>query len=41
MTVDSETLANQSVTVRERDTLLQERINIADLKDHLRRKIEG
>ncbi len=41
MTVDSETLANQSVTVRERDTLLQERVNIADLKDHLRRKIEG
>jgi glycyl-tRNA synthetase len=41
MTVDSETLTNQSVTVRERDTLLQERVNIADLKEHLRRKIEG
>ncbi len=41
VTIDSETLANQSVTVRERDSLQQERVNLADLTAHLRRRIEG
>jgi len=39
ITVDSETLQNQSVTVRDRDTLEQVRVNIADLGPWLRGRI--
>jgi len=39
ITVDSETLQNQSVTVRDRDTLEQVRVNIADLVPWLRGRI--
>ena len=41
LTVDSETQQNDSVTVRFRDTLEQVRVNLADLKDDLRKRIEG
>jgi glycyl-tRNA synthetase len=39
LTVDSETLQNDSVTVRDRDSLEQVRVNIADLKNWLRERI--
>jgi glycyl-tRNA synthetase len=35
VTVDHETLADDTVTVRDRDTLEQERVAIADLPAHL------
>ncbi len=35
ITVDSETLQNESVTVRDRDTLTQDRVAIRDLRDWL------
>jgi glycyl-tRNA synthetase len=35
ITVDSETLQNESVTVRNRDTLVQDRVAIRDLRDWL------
>jgi len=40
ITVDSETLENQTVTVRDRDTMAQERIAMDKLKDYLREKIQ-
>ncbi len=40
ITVDFESLANQSVTVRDRDTAKQIRINIDDLPQTLRQKLE-
>ena len=39
VTVDSETLQNESVTVRNRDTLQQERVAIGDLRSWLRGRI--
>ena len=39
LTVDFETLTDGRVTVRERDTMLQERIKIEDLKDYLQEKL--
>jgi glycyl-tRNA synthetase len=41
VTVDSETLTNDSVTVRERDSLRQERVNLSDLRGVLERRIEA
>jgi len=41
ITVDSETLQNDSVTVRFRDSLEQTRVNLAGLKEELRRRIEA
>ncbi len=38
-TIDGDTLTNQTVTVRERDTLKQERINIANVGAYLAEKI--
>ncbi len=38
-TIDGDTLTNQTVTVRERDTLKQERINIANVEAFLAEKI--
>jgi glycyl-tRNA synthetase len=39
ITVDSETLQNESVTVRHRDTLEQERVAIRDLCDWMKERI--
>jgi len=39
VTVDFDTLSDESVTVRDRDTMAQERIKIADLKKYLNKKI--
>ena len=39
ITVDTQTLEDQTVTVRERDSMLQERIAIANVKDYLLNKI--
>ena len=41
ITVDTETLENQTVTVRDRDTMLQERMQIDALKGFLHKKIHG
>ena len=38
ITVDFETENDESVTVRDRDTMLQERIKISELKDYLFKK---
>jgi len=40
ITVDPDTLQNQSVTVRERDSMKQERVNINDLAKHIGEKVE-
>ncbi|MBM4167433.1 MAG: hypothetical protein FJ218_11030 [Ignavibacteria bacterium] len=39
MTVDSETLQNQTVTIRERDSMEQVRVNISQLKNWLSEKL--
>lgn len=38
ITVDDETLSNQTVTLRERDTMAQSRVNVKDLPELLRQK---
>jgi glycyl-tRNA synthetase len=38
-TIDSQTLQDQTVTVRHRDTLLQERLNISQVRSFLQEKI--
>ena len=40
ITVDDDTLENNVVTVRDRDTMTQEKVNVNELKDYLRRKLE-
>jgi len=40
VTVDHESLEDEAVTVRDRDTWDQERIKIAELKEHLRKKLD-
>jgi glycyl-tRNA synthetase len=40
VTVDHESLEDNAVTVRDRDTWEQERIKISDLKNHLRERLE-
>ncbi len=40
ITIDFQTLDDETVTVRERDTMIQERVAIADLVSYLRSKIE-
>ena len=40
ITIDDETINNSTVTIRDRDTMLQETVKIEDLKDYLRKKIE-
>ncbi len=40
ITVDFDSLEDNSVTVRDRDSAKQERINLSDLKEYLREKIE-
>lgn len=39
VTIDFDTLEDNSVTVRDRDTMTQDRIKIADLKEYLTKKI--
>jgi glycyl-tRNA synthetase len=38
VTIDFDSLADNCVTVRDRDTMIQERIEIKDLKNYLREK---
>jgi glycyl-tRNA synthetase len=40
ITIDGESLTNATVTVRDRDTLQQERVEAGQLKDYLTRKLE-
>jgi len=39
ITIDGESLTNATVTVRDRDTLQQERVEVGQLKDYLTRKL--
>jgi glycyl-tRNA synthetase len=41
VTVDHESLEDNAVTVRDRDTWEQERVKIADLKEYLRKRLEN
>jgi glycyl-tRNA synthetase len=41
ITVDGQTLTDQTVTIRDRDTMTQDRVNVAALVDWLKQKIEG
>ncbi|MDP3831282.1 MAG: His/Gly/Thr/Pro-type tRNA ligase C-terminal domain-containing protein, partial [Ignavibacteriaceae bacterium] len=40
-TIDTQTFEDNTITVRERDSMLQERILIDELKNYLIRKIIG
>ena len=40
LTVDFDTAEDESVTIRDRDTMQQERIKIADLKAYFEKKLE-
>jgi len=39
ITIDSQTLQDQTVTVRDRDTMIQERVSSTGLKDYLMKKL--
>ena len=41
VTVDFDTLEDNAVTVRERDTMEQERVKIEDLQDYLATRLVG
>ena len=41
LTVDSDTLEDQTVTVRDRDTMQQERVPIAELRSHLEGRMDS
>ena len=41
VTVDGETAASQTVTIRERDSMKQERISITQIQEYLSKTIEG
>ena len=41
VTIDYDTLDDDAVTVRERDTMEQERIKISDLKAYINERIKG
>ena len=41
MTVDFDTLDDRAVTVRDRDTMAQERVPIDGLVDYLRPRLDG
>ncbi len=41
ITVDGQTLTDQTVTIRDRDTMTQDRVNVGVLVDLLKQKIEG
>ena len=40
-TIDGDTATNDSVTVRDRDSMLQERVSLSALSDHLGKKLEN
>jgi glycyl-tRNA synthetase len=40
VTVDHQTLEDNAVTVRDRDTWEQERVSVTDLREHLRRRLD-
>ncbi|HCJ15635.1 MAG TPA: glycine--tRNA ligase, partial [Erysipelotrichaceae bacterium] len=39
VTVDFDTLEDEAVTVRDRDTMKQERVKIEDLKDYIAKRV--
>jgi len=39
--VDHQSLEDEAVTVRDRDTWEQERVKVSDLVDHLRRRLQA
>jgi glycyl-tRNA synthetase len=41
LTVDHQSLEDESVTVRDRDTWEQERVRVADLQEHLRQRMQA
>ena len=41
VTIDYDTLTDEAVTVRDRDTMAQERVKISDLEDYINKKING
>ncbi|MDP4685462.1 MAG: His/Gly/Thr/Pro-type tRNA ligase C-terminal domain-containing protein, partial [Salibacteraceae bacterium] len=41
VTVDHQTLEDNTVTIRERDSMQQDRVAIADLEGIIRRKLKG
>ena len=41
VTVDHQSLEDEAVTVRDRDTWEQERVKVSELKEYLRKRIEG
>ena len=41
ITVDGQTLTDQTVTIRDRDTMIQDRVNVSTFVDWLKGKIEG
>ena len=41
ITVDSETLENDTVTVRDRDSMEQQRVPIAELRTHLDKSMDA
>ena len=41
VTVDSQTLGDETVTVRERDSMAQDRVQIVDLRDQISRRMEA
>jgi glycyl-tRNA synthetase len=41
VTVDGQTLEDDTVTIRERDTMVQERINISQIKKYISDKLLG
>jgi len=40
VTIDHQTLQDQTVTIRDRDTMLQERVSVIELKDRIRQKTD-
>ncbi len=41
ITIDGTTLTDQTVTIRDRDTMTQDRVNVSSLVEWLKKKIEG
>ena len=41
VTIDGETLKDQTVTIRHRDSMTQERINLSHVKEYLLEKLAG
>jgi len=41
VTIDYDTLEDEAVTVRDRDTMKQERIKISELRDYINKIIKG